>query len=132
MADSYVNIYINYVSKYGNFTNKLLIDSGLSITEFYIPEISLPGLIFEGWYTSETFEEDTKVELGMVIDTEITFYAKWSSTDILVNAKYIYDIANAIRNTLSLNKSETFALGDFVVNIEKRRGESDWSSDTPI
>lgn len=123
MADSYVNIYINYVSKYGNFTNKLLIDSGLSITELYIPEISLPGLIFEGWYTSETFEEDTKVELGMVIDTEITFYAKWSSTDILVNAKYIYDIANAIRNTLSLNKSETFALKDFAFNIGNRTVE---------
>lgn len=89
-----------YISEYGDISSLTNIEwlTNTEVLESWLPELSLPGMTFLGWYSSETFEEDTKINVGDVLNTSVVpVYAKWEGNPIIVDAMAIYDIANAIR-----------------------------------
>lgn len=107
---------LHYVAKYGEspaavsgglFTTKG-ITVFLGVTE--LPVLTYPYGIFQGWYWTETFDEDTRAEIITISEktglnvTNITtsnniytLYAKWESEQHLINAMDLQNIADAIR-----------------------------------
>ena len=96
--------YIIYVSEYGTVPSKLKIEGGKTIiTSSHLPTLTADGMTFIGWYTSSTFEENTKISVGdsLYLGNEYNyFYAKWEVADeiVFVNESSLRNIANAIRN----------------------------------
>lgn len=90
-----------YISEYGDISSLTNIEwsTNTEVLESWLPELSLPGMTFLGWYSSETFEEDTKINVGDILlnASVVPVYAKWEGNPIIVDAMAIYDIANAIR-----------------------------------
>lgn len=43
-----------------------------------LPVLSEEGWIFEGWYTTNTFDEDSEAKAGAELVEDTTLYAKWS------------------------------------------------------
>ena len=86
-----------------------------------LPQLSSPGLLFEGWYSSSSFEEDTKVYSttipafggngtavpGGVKNGVVTLYAKWSWIDMFVLDSYIIRISDQIRRIKGDNIKRT-------------------------
>lgn len=116
-------IYINYVTEYGETPAQVeKIAAGDSITlsftieESDIPTLTYDGVTFGGWYTTETYDEGTKVEVGSFeIDyntTSITFYAKW----LKPVKTYMTNIANPIRNLL--NTTNTLTIDNMNTNLD--------------
>lgn len=77
MAD--INYYqIIYVSEFGQAPEPKLWHNS-PVTEEIIPVLTAPGRVFKGWYASSNFQEDTKVLIGDVYDSQdvVYFYGKW-------------------------------------------------------
>lgn len=57
----------------------------------YLPELSVDGYVFSGWYTDEACTEENKAVEGTVLNSDITLYAKWtvSETKKAIVLKYI-------------------------------------------
>lgn len=57
----------------------------------YLPELSVDGYVFGGWYTDEACTEENKAVEGTVLNSDITLYAKWtvSETKKAIVLKYI-------------------------------------------
>lgn len=57
----------------------------------YLPELSVDGYVFGGWYTDEACTEENKAVKGTVLNSDITLYAKWtvSETKKAIVLKYI-------------------------------------------
>ena len=120
------DVYINYVTKYGETpaqVEKLATWDNLhptlyvfSIKESDIPTLTYDGATFDGWYTTETYDEGTKVEVGSFEfdngTTSITFYAKWSITVKTA----MTNIANPIRNLL--NTTNTLTIDNMNTNLD--------------
>lgn len=64
---------ITLVKNNGTANDEVSIKDGDSAS---LTKPTLSGKIFKGWYTSATFEEETKYE-GEAIKEDITLYAKW-------------------------------------------------------
>ena len=69
----YVNV--SYNSEHSNIPNDTIVEKNDKLTA--LPEMSADGWIFEGWYTTATFDEGTKFDLSSVVTTNTTLYAKW-------------------------------------------------------
>lgn len=95
--------YITYVTKYGEAPEKLQSnnDTYNNNQEVMLPTLSYPYANFVGWYLTETFDEDSKVELGDYANAssgDRTLYAKWEPTERhLVSAMDVYALAEAVR-----------------------------------
>lgn len=88
MAASDLPFTIHYISLYGKTPEDKIGYTAAYIGEDLAPILTAPGFAFEGWYTSPTFEENTKVDIGdtYFIDTsDKYFYAKWTA----LNDKFI-------------------------------------------
>ena len=75
---------INYVSAYGQKPADIIIYDGNVLTGRNLPELSCKGYEFLGWYTSNSFEEETRITSGYIVTEDLTLYAKWikvSSTE---------------------------------------------------
>ncbi|MBO4857634.1 MAG: SUMF1/EgtB/PvdO family nonheme iron enzyme [Treponema sp.] len=75
---------INYVSSYGQKPADIMIYDGNVLTGRNLPELSCKGYEFLGWYTSNSFEEETRITSGYIVTGDLTLYAKWikvTSTD---------------------------------------------------
>lgn len=120
MADNYApsNYWkIVYHTNYGTAPNVYYTDvsvtGNLTVTSEHLPVLTYPYATFWGWYTTETFDEDSKVEIGDLIgsdedqaivngatiyDGTFDFYAKWEPTERhLVAAMDVYALAEAVR-----------------------------------
>lgn len=137
MASSNRQYYVQYVTKYGESpdteTGYMGATAGMEIISGVdeLPVLTYPYGIFQGWYWTETFDEDTKAEIGTVGGSKglnvtnitpsnytYTLYAKWESEQHLYNAMDLQNIADAIREytgaTAGLKPGEwasTFAEG---------------------
>ena len=99
---------IVYVTAYGtapttnrNYTE----DYDLTVTADLIPVLACNGATHVGWYTTNTFDNETLVGLGSILksgnDNEPTYlYAKWELDKVLVTQMELYNIADGLR-TLS-------------------------------
>ena len=88
MAASDVPFTIHYVSLYGKTPEDKTGYSSVEISEELAPILTTPGFVFEGWYTSPSFEESTKVIVGDTYFVDFSdkyFYAKWTA----LNDKFI-------------------------------------------
>lgn len=91
--------YITYVSEYGTVPSPVRA-LGSVYTEEYLPTLTADGYIHVGWYTTSTFDEGTKINIGdSSLLSDITLYAKWERKQVLVSEIYLSGIADALRNT---------------------------------
>lgn len=88
---------ITYHNKYGT-TPEPVTTSDKTYTGSMLPVLSYPYANFLGWYTTETFDENTLISIGDAISSDVTLYAKWEPTERhRVNPEVIYSLADAIR-----------------------------------
>lgn len=50
----------------------------------YLPNPAKDGYIFDGWYTTTDFKEDSRVDIYVVLEKDVTLYAKWDYIGSLV------------------------------------------------
>lgn len=90
-----VSYYTDYGTVPSSATNYAYI-LGSALVEAQLPTLISPGMKHLGWYTSPTFEENTKAEIGKSISTA-KLYAKWEWLNVLVNGQTLGEIAQEIR-----------------------------------
>lgn len=106
---------LEFISEHGSTpsTQEVTIvnNSVLNIAMENLPQLSSSGLLFEGWYSSSNFEENTKVYStiipglggngtaipGGAKNGIVTLYAKWSWVDMFILDSYIIRISDQIR-----------------------------------
>ena len=71
------NCIISYVTEHGTAPKTVEVKSGTALTAANLPEISVQGWCFRGWYTDDSYEKDKKASMGQIINTCLTLYAKW-------------------------------------------------------
>lgn len=100
---------ITLVKNNGTDNDELSIKDGDSAT---LTKPTLSGKIFKGWYTSPTFEEETKYE-GDAIKEDTTLYAKWEELPEFVSdyvGVEIFSSTNINGNkNLSIDESGTLS-----------------------
>lgn len=95
------DVTIYYITEHGIQPDSILVQAEETF-ENYLPELTADGYSFIGWYTSPTFEEDTKIDKNDIIHFdhkkygEITLYAKWLKNAVSVNSK-MTALANEVR-----------------------------------
>lgn len=77
------------------------------------------GYTFEGWYTSKTFESDTKVSKITVLGSEtIMLYAKWSKTKYSI----VYNIDGEVMDGDGYTGTYTIKTATFSLPVPKKDG----------
>lgn len=72
---------VEYVTNNDDTLAPELVPVGTKVTK---PTITKKGHQFEGWYTTNNFQDGTKFDFNQTIDDDITLYAKWSAIDMTV------------------------------------------------
>ncbi|MBQ8292966.1 MAG: InlB B-repeat-containing protein [Bacilli bacterium] len=77
-------------------------------TVLVLPTPSKTNYVFAGWYTTASFDEASKVDVKLVITSDVTIYAKWE----LVGYEITLDagVGTVNKNTLNLELNEVFTL----------------------
>lgn len=114
---------IYYNTEYGDY-NHMFDGAPDIITEDLLPILPSPffGIKHTGWYTSPTFEENTKVTAGYnLTDITLTLYAKWESVPCLVQGESLRSIAETIREKAGTNEKLKFPDGfiNIINNLNK-------------
>ena len=92
-------IYLSYRTEYGKTPSRKPVQKGDVITEEMLPEVAYTSRnngsyyyydeeeqTFDGWYYDELFLD--KVEVGDVIEDNITIYGKWINTYVDISFSY--------------------------------------------
>lgn len=83
VVDRTANYYsVNYSTEYGSEPGGKLLKKGTLLDEKSLPALKQEGFLFEGWYS-----DDTKIESGYAIKSDITLKAKWSRNSYTVTFK---------------------------------------------
>ena len=99
---------INYVTEYDNETisahgpGYISYETDDMFGEEDLPTLSADGMIFEGWYTTSTYDDGTKVNVGDVYtgtSAVITLYAKWSTPTVSSLLTNLADELRTLTNT---------------------------------
>lgn len=72
---------VEYVTNNDDTLAPDLIPVGTKVNE---PTITKKGHQFEGWYTTEDFQDGTEFDFNQTIDDDVKLYAKWSVKDMTV------------------------------------------------
>jgi uncharacterized repeat protein (TIGR02543 family) len=117
LSDPY--LIITYRSEFGNLPQDYYyVAASLELTNELLPVLEADGYIFAGWYSTETFSEGTKVEVGYVVKNQPTFtlYAKWvNASEVTVNSK-MTALADEIRELSGTNTSKSLDIMTSDVN----------------
>ena len=62
------------------------------------------GYVFDGWYTSSTYEENTLWTSGSVLETSVVIYAKWKNAPKYVGTYYGAEVYGSDEGSVSANK----------------------------
>lgn len=97
-----------------------------------LPQLTHPSLIFDGWYSSDTFEESSKLyenSYGEVISPNgsLQLYAKWKSIPVYCGSMELFEIANAIRE--KTGETGEIMLNDMKDKITSIKTESPYSTE---
>jgi uncharacterized repeat protein (TIGR02543 family) len=94
-----LSVYIYYHTDYDNDSlsaSRIEVSGGTLLTKDLLPELSNENYLFQGWYSTATFDSESKVTVGTIIDhKDLDLYAKWIPRNEL-NRKMIA-LANEIR-----------------------------------
>ena len=87
------------------YTTSATYKEGTTVT---LPNPTKENYIFEGWYTTANFKEDSKITKDLTVEKNITLYAKWDIVGYIVtlnpNGGYVEE------STLVLKENEQFTL----------------------
>lgn len=72
---------VEYVTNNDDTLAPDLVPVGTKVNE---PTVTKKGHQFEGWYTTEDFQDGTEFDFNQTIDDDVKLYAKWSVTDMTV------------------------------------------------
>lgn len=72
---------VEYVTNNDDTLAPELVPVGTKVTK---PTITKKGHRFEGWYTTNNFQDGTEFDFNQTIDNDTTLYAKWSAIDMTV------------------------------------------------
>mgnify|MGYP004509674049 CR=1 FL=1 len=72
---------VEYVTNNDETLAPDLVPAGTKVTK---PTITKKGHQFEGWYTTNNFQDGTEFDFNQTIDNDTTLYAKWSAIDMNV------------------------------------------------
>ena len=95
----------------------------------YLPELSVDGYVFGGWYTDEACTEENKAVEGTVLNSDITLYAKWtvSETKKAIVLKYITTDGKTVfeGTSLTIGNFTSPTLKAYVANADGTASDED-------
>lgn len=95
----------------------------------YLPELSVDGYVFGGWYTDEACTEENKAVEGTVLNSDITLYAKWtvSETKKAIVLKYITTDGETVfkGTSLTIENFTSPTLKAYVANADGTASDED-------
>ena len=120
---------VSFDSDGGSIISSFEIEEGKTLSEPSAPVKA--GYIFDGWYTSKTYE--TKVTFPVSINSNITFYAKWvdSKTYFLSARDNTFLKSSSYKYNYTLTVKATYEGVSQSVNGSSS-GESSYSKDSTV
>ncbi|MCQ2591286.1 MAG: InlB B-repeat-containing protein [Treponema sp.] len=110
---------IKYVTDKGTIPTDKLLAEGTELSVKYLPLLGTAGWKFLGWYTSEDYEEGTRVDYDYVITENLILYAKWEEGDDFVYVEGTSVIGSSKYNqeyTGAFPSGRTVVLSDFYIS----------------
>ena len=74
-SDTSSNKLITYITEHGSIPEEHSVRNYIDDSD--LPKLSQNGWRFLGWYTDSSYTESSRVNIGQLILTDVTFYAKW-------------------------------------------------------
>ena len=70
---------VNFETAHGTAPDDLIFEEGetLTFTTTNLPNLSVEGYSFCGWYSNESYDSDKRIRVGHSVTTGLTLYAKW-------------------------------------------------------
>ncbi len=97
---------VSFVSEYGTTPEPIQIEEGEGITAAQLVRPASTGKYFMGWYTNSSYESDKKVNIGDVINSDLTLYAKWGNSSEVADGFVFVEGGKVIGNS-SYNQNFT-------------------------